>query len=84
MKLRFEPDLDLSKQAVCERFRGQEFCRTEFTVIPTAVTSGSAQAELDPGVAGSITVQMEPLCNEAVPPPVVYIAPAHATPHSDH
>ncbi len=35
MKLRFEPDLDFQLQAVeavCDLFRGQETCRTEFTV----------------------------------------------------
>ena len=35
MKLRFEPDLDFQRQAVeavCGLFRGQEVCRTEFTV----------------------------------------------------
>ena len=35
MKLRFEPDLDFQLQAVeavCGLFRGQEVCRTEFTV----------------------------------------------------
>ena len=36
MKLRFDPDLDFQLQAVeavCNLFRGQEICRTEFTVI---------------------------------------------------
>ena len=35
MKLHFEPDLDFQLQAieaVCDLFRGQEICRTEFTV----------------------------------------------------
>ena len=35
MKLHFEPDLDFQLQAieaVCGLFRGQEVCRTEFTV----------------------------------------------------
>ena len=35
MKFRFEPDLDFQLQAVeavCDLFRGQEVCRTEFTV----------------------------------------------------
>ena len=35
MKLRFEPNLDFHLQAVdavCDLFRGQETCRTEFTV----------------------------------------------------
>ena len=35
MKLHFEPNLDYQLQAiesVCDLFRGQEICRTEFTV----------------------------------------------------
>ena len=39
MKLRFEPDLDFQLQAVeavCGLFRGQEVCRTEFTVTQDA------------------------------------------------
>ena len=35
MKLQFEPDLDFQHdaiEAVCDLFRGQEICRTEFTV----------------------------------------------------
>ena len=39
MKLRFEPDLDFQLQAVeavCGLFRGQELCRTEFTVTRDA------------------------------------------------
>ena len=39
MKLRFEPDLDFQLQAVeavCGLFRGQEVCRTEFTVTRDA------------------------------------------------
>ena len=34
MKLHFEPNLDYQLQAieaVCDLFRGQELCRTEFT-----------------------------------------------------
>ena len=37
MKLHFEPNLDFQIQAVeavCDLFRGQEICRTEFTVTP--------------------------------------------------
>jgi type III restriction enzyme len=40
MKLHFEPNLDYQLQAieaVCDLFRGQEICRTEFTVTKTAV-----------------------------------------------
>ncbi len=40
MKLHFEPNLDYQLQAieaVCDLFRGQEICRTEFTVTNNAV-----------------------------------------------
>ena len=39
MKLRFEPDLEFQLEAVeaaCDLFRGQEVCRTEFTVTRDA------------------------------------------------
>ena len=39
MKLHFEPNLDYQLQAieaVCDLFRGQEVCRTEFTVTHNA------------------------------------------------
>ena len=42
MKLRFEPDLDFQLQAieaVCDLFRGQEVCRTEFTVAQNTQAS---------------------------------------------
>ena len=41
MKLHFEPDLDYQLQAieaVCDLFRGQEVCRTEFTVTQRAAS----------------------------------------------
>lgn len=40
MKLHFEPDLDYQLtaiEAVCDLFRGQEICRTEFTVTKSAL-----------------------------------------------
>jgi restriction endonuclease len=40
MKLHFEPNLDYQRagiEAVCDLFRGQEICRTEFTVTRSAV-----------------------------------------------
>ena len=46
MKLHFEPNLDYQHQAieaVCDLFRGQEICRTEFTVTNDA---GSKQKQL--------------------------------------
>jgi type III restriction enzyme len=42
MKLHFEPDLEYQRcaiEAVCDVFRGQEVCRTEFTVTKDAVGS---------------------------------------------
>jgi type III restriction enzyme len=42
MKLHFEPNLDYQLQAieaVCDLFRGQEICRTEFTVTRDSATS---------------------------------------------
>ena len=44
MKLHFEPNLDYQLQAieaVCDLFRGQEICRTEFTV-----TSGAGKQQM--------------------------------------
>lgn len=40
MKLHFEPNLDYQMaaiEAVCDLFRGQEICRTEFTVTKSAL-----------------------------------------------
>lgn len=56
MKLHFEPDLDYQQQAiesVCDLFRGQEICRTEFTVtmrLPEQqLTLGVAETDLGVG-----------------------------------
>ena len=68
MKLHFEPNLDYQMQAieaVCDLFRGQEVCRTEFTVTMKAPTpvgpdlfSGTQpkQAESDLGVGNRLTL----------------------------
>lgn len=62
MKLHFEPDLDYQLQAieaVCDLFRGQEVCRTEFTVTMKAPTPdddllpGTVPQQLMLGVAES-------------------------------
>lgn len=63
MKLHFEPNLDYQLQAieaVCDLFRGQEVCRTEFTVTmkaPAATTddmlSGTAPQQMSFGVVES-------------------------------
>lgn len=62
MKLHFEPDLDYQLQAinaVCDLFRGQETCRTEFTV--TIKSSDTVQeslglAESDLGVGNRLNL----------------------------
>lgn len=53
MKLHFEPNLDFQLQAieaVCDLFRGQEVCRTEFTVTMRSAASVTAD-DLFPGTA---------------------------------
>jgi type III restriction enzyme len=61
MKLHFEPDLDYQQAAiksVCDLFRGQEICRTEFTV--TRDTADTQQrmgfAENDIGIGNRLTL----------------------------
>jgi len=56
MKLHFEPNLDYQLQAVdavCDLFRGQEICRTEFTVVrdasDTQLRMGFAESDLGLG-----------------------------------
>ena len=61
MKLRFEPDLDYQQDAivaVCDLFRGQETCRSEFTISHnlTAQLPGFQESEL--GVGNRL--QLEP------------------------
>lgn len=61
MKLHFEPNLDYQWQAieaVCDLFRGQEICRTEFTVTrevkPDQMTMLFAQSDL--GIGNRLTL----------------------------
>ena len=61
MKLHFEPDLGyqrLAVDAVCDLFRGQETCRTEFTVVrdPTDPQLRMGFAESDLGVGNRLTL----------------------------
>ena len=61
MKLRFEPDLDFQLQAVdavCGLFRGQEVCRTEFTVTRDRVDPQEklAFAQNDLGVGNRLNL----------------------------
>lgn len=61
MKLHFEPNLDYQLQAieaVCDLFRGQEICRTEFTVIRESAGAQKrlAYAENDLGYGNRLTL----------------------------
>jgi len=61
MKLHFEPNLDYQLQAieaVCDLFRGQEICRTEFTVTRDALVSQQslAFAQSDLGIGNRLTL----------------------------
>ncbi len=64
MRLCFESDLDYQLQAidaVCDLFRGQEVCRTEFTITP-APADGQAQLGLtqnDLGIGNHLTLVHE-------------------------
>ena len=61
MKFHFEPNLDFQLQAikaVCDLFRGQEVCRTEFTVTrdPAEVQARLGFAESDLGIGNRLTL----------------------------
>ena len=60
MKLHFEPDLDFQLQAieaVCDLFRGQEVCRSEFTVTPgPSEARGRLFAENHLGIGNRLTL----------------------------
>ena len=61
MKLHFEPNLDYQHAAiesVCDLFRGQEICRTEFTVTRDAADSQRRMgfAENDIGIGNRLTL----------------------------
>ncbi len=68
MKLHFEPNLDYQLQAVeaiCDLFRGQEICRTEFTVTRDAddpqLRMGFAESDL--GLGNRLTLLDDELLN---------------------
>src|SRR2546426_7490682 len=59
VKLHFEPNLDYQLQAVeavCGLFRGQETCRTEFTVTRDAASGQMALFENDLGIGNRLTL----------------------------
>ena len=64
MKLHFEPNLDYQLQAIeaiCDLFRGQEVCRTEFTVVRNAADAqaGLGFAESDLGTGNRLNLPDE-------------------------
>ena len=64
MKLHFEPNLDFQLQAieaVCDLFRGQEVCRSEFTVTldPNQPQVGPTFAEYELGIGNQLTLPDE-------------------------
>ena len=69
MKLHFEPNLDSQLQAieaVCDLFRGQEVCRTDFTVTRQAAdTSFLPEMGSDLGVGNRLTLLDDELREEA-------------------
>lgn len=59
MKLHFEPNLDYQIQAiesVCDLFRGQEICRTEFTVTKTSLDGTEDLYDTGLGVGNRLTL----------------------------
>ncbi len=62
MKLHFEPDLDFQLQAIeaaCDLFRGQEICRTEFTVTRRPFAHSPIQGEFALDLGNSTPIQLE-------------------------
>jgi type III restriction enzyme len=70
MKLHFEPNLDYQLQAIeaaCDLFRGQDICRTEFTVTKSAVGGAFLPGmESDLGVGNRLTLLDEQLLENLV------------------
>jgi len=67
MKLHFEPNLDYQMaavDAVCDLFRGQEICRTEFTVTKSALGGAFLPGmESDLGIGNRLTLLDDELLN---------------------
>ena len=64
MKFHFEPNLDYQLQAIeaiCDLFRGQEVCRTEFTITRSAADAqaGLGFAESDLGTGNQLNLPDE-------------------------
>ncbi len=68
MKFHFEPNLDYQQTAiesVCDLFRGQEICRTEFTVTRDAFASQQnlPYAQSDLGIGNRLQLLDDELLN---------------------
>ena len=94
MKLHFEPNLDYQLaaiEAVCDLFRGQETCRTEFTVIrdPADPQQRMGFAENDLGIGNRLTLLDDELLKNlsaiqlrnGLAPSASLASPACATPY---
>ena len=84
MKLHFEPNLDFQLQAIeagCDLFRGQEICRTEFTVTrdPKRPQERLAFAQNDLGIGNRLT-----LLDEEILKNLHSIQLRNGVPPSDH
>ena len=84
MKIKFEPNLDFQLQAikaVCDLFRGQEICRTEFTVtqVPNRPQTHLAFAQNDLGIGNRLT-----LVDEEILQNLKAIQLRNGVPPSDH
>ena len=76
LKLHFEPDLDYQHdgiEAVCDLFRGQDICRTEFTVTKDALGGAFLPGfESDLGIGNRLKLLDDELfANLQDPPPEV-------------
>ena len=84
MKLHFEPNLDFQLQAieaVCDLFRGQQICQTEFTVTRDLKTPQAplAFAQSDLGIGNRLT-----LLDEEILKNLISIQLRNSVPLSDH
>jgi len=64
MKLHFEPNLDYQLQAieaVCDLFRGQDICRTEFTVTRAALSGQMSLLENELGIGNRLALLSDDL-----------------------
>jgi hypothetical protein len=82
MKLHFEPNLDYQHaaiKAVCDLFRGQETCRTEFTVTRDALAAQQPLAfiQSDLGIGNRLQLLDELRTEEYLTDPVFEVLKKH-------